>query len=118
MVPFLVGATPRRSTSSLEHMNTGRVSSAVSLIWPFSASLIALFITLTFPPAFWVSFLGAALLAVVLMFNSNRTGEWIAVPLRDSNNVKLTRGEATAGLTAAVLMATPLLVAIGRSLLT
>jgi hypothetical protein len=99
-------------------MSIARISSAVSVIWPLSACLIALFITLAFPPAFWVSFLGAALLAVVLTLNSNRTGEWIAVPLRDSNNAKLTRGEATAGLTAAVLMATPLLVAIGRSLLT
>jgi hypothetical protein len=99
-------------------MTIGRISSAVSVIWPLGACLITLFITLAFPPAFWVSFLGAGLLAVVITFNSNRTGEWIVVPLRDSNNVKLTRGEATAGLTAAVLMATPLLVAIGRSLLT
>ena len=99
-------------------MSIGRISSAVAVIWPLGACLIALFMTLAFPPAFWVSFLGAALLAVVLTLNSNRTGEWIAVPLRDNNNAKLTRGEATAGLTAAALMATPLLVAIGRSLLT
>jgi hypothetical protein len=97
-------------------MIIARISSAFSVIWPLSACLIAMFITLAFPPAFWVSFVGAALLAVVLMLNSNRTGEWVVAPLRDSNNVKLTRGEATAGLTAAVLMATPLLVAIGRSL--
>ena len=99
-------------------MRIGRISSSVAVIWPLSACLIALFITLAFPPAFWVSFVGTALLAVVLTLNSNRTGEWIAAPLRGSNNVKLTRGEATTGLAAAVLLATPLLVAIGRSLFT
>ena len=98
-------------------MNIRRISSAGAVIWPLSACLIALCITLAFPPAFWVSFLGAALLAVVLTLNSHRTGEWIYAPLRDSNNVKLTAGETTAGVTAAALMATPLLVAIGRSLL-
>jgi len=98
-------------------MNINRRGAAISVIWPIGAGLVAVTIALTFPPAFWISFVGGALLAIVLTANSNRTGQRVYIPLRDSNNVKLTSGEATAGITAAVLMATPLLVAIGRSFL-
>jgi hypothetical protein len=89
---------------------------AASVIWPIAAGLIALAAAVAFPPAFWVSILGAILLAVAVTLNSNRTGEWSYLPWRATTRTDMTCGETTLGLTAATLVAVPLLVAIVRSL--
>src|SRR5262245_50964106 len=79
-----------------------------------AVALGALSISLLLPPAFWLSVLGAIVLAGVLTANSARTKTWSYWPWTQDRGSVLTQREKVAALAAVILMGTPLLVAIGR----
>jgi hypothetical protein len=85
-------------------------------LWPATGAAIGLVIALIAPPAFWLCGVGGTLFAVVVSVNSVRSGEWSYWPGRSNGGKPMTEGEVAAGLTAASLMAMPLLVVIARSL--
>lgn len=98
-------------------MSKARRSSVLVSIWPLTVGAAALLVAVLFPPAFWLCFVGGALLSIVMVANSNRTGESMNIPWRSSGTQKLTVTEATTGVTAVVVMAVPLVVAIAKSIL-
>jgi uncharacterized integral membrane protein len=68
-------------------------------------------------PAFWLCGVGAVLLALVLLVQSQRTGEWSYLPWRSDQKSSLTPVEAFAGMVALILMAAPLVVVLLSSVM-
>jgi hypothetical protein len=77
--------------------------------------VVSTLISVFYSPAFWLCGIGAAVLAVMLTVNSSRTGQWSYIPWRSGSDAQLTAAEELAGLTAVVLIAVPLVVAMFRA---
>jgi hypothetical protein len=83
-------------------------------VWIAVPALIASALALILPPAFWVCAIGGVLLALTLLAQSRRTGQFLYWPWQE-HDWSLTSGEASFGLTAVTLIIVPLLVALGRA---
>ena len=80
--------------------------------WLILVAGVSLVISICLSPAFWLSGIGVALLAFVLMANSKRTGQWSYVPWDPDRNSQLTAGERFTALSALILIAAPLIVVL------
>ena len=81
------------------------------LVWLLLALSLAIAVALALPPALWLAIIGGVLVAICLIANSARTGQWMSW----ENEGSLNLFEGCAGATGLIFVLIPILTMIGRS---
>jgi hypothetical protein len=84
-------------------------------LWPLGGGLLGILTAWFAPPALWVCFVGAILLAAATRLNPRRPDALRDLPWRRGALIRFNRLETTLCLTGAALVAAPFVVMLVRS---